>query len=413
LMDFGTGRDACALEAPHGRDIGGTPLYMAPEVLDRQPASPCNDVYSVGVLLYRLVTGEYPVEAETLEALGAAHREGRRLFVSEARADLTPCFVRVIERALASKPEERYPNAGALLNALSCVFPEIESTRCSTTSAIVTAAVVVVSAATGLLALGVLMSGAFNLTLERSDFAAETIWNWWLWGLRAHAGPALLLALGCIAAALFTVAVRLACSVSPAAARVGERVGGTARRWAHRLSLDQAPVLGSWVLLLSSGGLVVSWWYFSPLIVALYTKISGAPAGSHALLSPAFEPYHDHYRQTLSSLIILTGSGWYAVTRVAAAGRQAVHRGIVAGGAAVMMLALASLDFPYRLIVHNKFEAANWNGAECYILGERVDDVLLFCPQLQPPRNRVIQKSMSNLQRLGRRENIFTRAREP
>src|SRR5262249_55904160 len=81
LMDFGTGGAALALRESAGRDIGGTPLYMAPEVLRGEPASVQSDVYSLGVLLYYLVTGRYPVEAASLDELDAAHREGRRHFV--------------------------------------------------------------------------------------------------------------------------------------------------------------------------------------------------------------------------------------------------------------------------------------------------------------------------------------------
>ena len=64
LMDFGTGHDTAGRGGP--RDIVGTPAYMAPEVLDGRPASVQSDVYAVGVLMYHLVTGQYPVEGGTL-----------------------------------------------------------------------------------------------------------------------------------------------------------------------------------------------------------------------------------------------------------------------------------------------------------------------------------------------------------
>jgi hypothetical protein len=85
-----------------------------------------------------------------------------------------------------------------------------------------------------------------------------------------------------------------------------------------------------------------------------------------------------------------------------------VPSGALAGGAAVVVLSFASLDVPYRLFLHNEFEAARWNGASCYILGERTDDLLLFCPDLPVPRNRVVQKRTSTIEREGRRESLFT-----
>ena len=57
LMDFGTGRE---LDDDASPDLAGTPLYAAPEVLEGQQATIQSDIYSLGVLLYHLVTGSYP-----------------------------------------------------------------------------------------------------------------------------------------------------------------------------------------------------------------------------------------------------------------------------------------------------------------------------------------------------------------
>ena len=64
LMDFGAGQDTSSSGVGRA-SIAGTPLYMAPEVLAGEAPSAISDVYSVGVLLYHLVTGEYPVEGQT------------------------------------------------------------------------------------------------------------------------------------------------------------------------------------------------------------------------------------------------------------------------------------------------------------------------------------------------------------
>src|SRR6476646_6840955 len=63
LMDFGAGRrlvDDRSTEAM--RSLAGTPLYLAPEVLDGRPPTIASDIYSLGILLYHLVTGSYPVQ---------------------------------------------------------------------------------------------------------------------------------------------------------------------------------------------------------------------------------------------------------------------------------------------------------------------------------------------------------------
>lgn len=125
LMDLGTGR---RLDAAAGSDRAGTPLSLAPEIFEGAPASPRTDLYSLGVLLYRLVTGEFPVRAATMEALEAAHRAHRAIPLRDARPDLPGGFVRIVDRAIASNPDERYTSAGELERDLAHTVGPAEDT---------------------------------------------------------------------------------------------------------------------------------------------------------------------------------------------------------------------------------------------------------------------------------------------
>jgi serine/threonine-protein kinase len=409
LMDFGTGREARALRAAEGRDVGGTPLYMAPEVLDGDPASIQSDVYSVGVLLYYLVTAGYPVSAGSVNELRQAHREGRRRFLSEVRPDLPLSFIKVIERSLAPNRQDRYANAGALLEALGSVAGETESPARRLARRLLTAGVVFISAMGILLGLGLLNSAAFNLTLGRRDFATETLTDWWIWGLRASILPLWVLALAAMARALFRSVTQAAVRLSSRASRLDSEVRRRARFWAGRLLLDDASVLASWVLMASSAGFGFVFWYFWPLISALSLMASVSPPEKLTLLSPGAEDLHDLYRQLFTYLVLATIAGWYIVLKVGSRRHQHAHRGLLAAGLAVIVLSVAFLDYPYRLLLKNEFEAVNWNGTECYVLGERSEDALLFCPGIEPPRNRVVPNKAGNLKRLGRIESIFTK----
>ncbi len=60
LMDFGTGGDIRGTR--NGDTLAGTPLYLAPELFAGAKPSAQSDIYSLGVLLYHLVTGDYPVQ---------------------------------------------------------------------------------------------------------------------------------------------------------------------------------------------------------------------------------------------------------------------------------------------------------------------------------------------------------------
>lgn len=119
LMDFGAAKNL-AVPLSGGHDFVGTPLYMAPEVFDGHPRTKVTDIYSLGVLLYYLVSGEYPVSGSTHSEVKEAHtRTGDRRPLRDVRPDLPDAFVRVVERASASMPADRYQSAGELEMALA------------------------------------------------------------------------------------------------------------------------------------------------------------------------------------------------------------------------------------------------------------------------------------------------------
>jgi len=124
LMDLGAGRLAVTDPMSTGTDLSGTPAYLAPEIVQGGPASIQSDLYSVGVVLYRLVTRAYPIAATSLTSLKLAHASGRRARLRDVRPDLPRAFVRVVDRALAESPADRYASAGALEADLATALTE-------------------------------------------------------------------------------------------------------------------------------------------------------------------------------------------------------------------------------------------------------------------------------------------------
>jgi hypothetical protein len=406
LMDFGTGREAEDLKEGGQAGLAGTPMYMAPEVLAGLPASESSDVYSAGVLLYYLVTSDYPVEGKTLETLRAAHMQGRRRLLSDRRSDLPLPFIQLVDRALSPDPEQRYASAGALLEALGQIDSPVQSPRPG--RFLLMAGLALVGAAGLMTGFGILSSRLFNFLLERSDFVSETVLDWFVWGARSCLGPAVLLLIAMLAIALLIVLKHVLLSVSGNARQIESAVRLRLVRALHRLHLDDVSVLASCVLLLSTVALYSAWWGFSPLFEAYFQKVSRARAEDLALLAPDYSWYHNEYRKAFSWIVILSVLAWYPVARLAAFRREQLNRGMLAGGAAVVLLGLALLDFPYRMLLHNQFPAVTWNRDYCYITGERRDDLLLFCPGLQPPRNRIVNRR-TTLTPTGVTESIFTR----
>ena len=116
LMDFGTGEELRG-EGGTARLVG-TPLYLAPEIFRGQAASPSSDLYSLGVLLFYLAAGEFPVTAGSMDQLSRAHGKAQRRRLRDLRPELPASFVQVVEHAIDPEPTARYGSAGEMEAAL-------------------------------------------------------------------------------------------------------------------------------------------------------------------------------------------------------------------------------------------------------------------------------------------------------
>jgi serine/threonine protein kinase len=119
LMDFGIGRRIAADTEPAVR---GTLRYVPPEVLESGTAASSADIYSLGVLLYHLVTGSFPMDGDDAESLLQAHRQRSRSFLRDARPDLPEPFVQAVECALMAEPGRRFATMGAMEAALAAAL---------------------------------------------------------------------------------------------------------------------------------------------------------------------------------------------------------------------------------------------------------------------------------------------------
>jgi serine/threonine-protein kinase len=119
LMDFGTGHDARRGEPP---GLSGTPLYLAPELLAGRPPSISTDIYSVGVVLFYLLTRAHPVHGETLSALYRAHQGRPAPDIRHLRSDVPRALALAIARALDPEPSRRQPTAKVLASELTAIY---------------------------------------------------------------------------------------------------------------------------------------------------------------------------------------------------------------------------------------------------------------------------------------------------
>jgi hypothetical protein len=127
-------------------------------------------------------------------------------------------------------------------------------------------------------------------------------------------------------------------------------------------------------------------------------------------LSAPFAGQHENYRLAFEWASVILVALWWLPFKIAARRGQRVSAGMQAGAAGILLLTILLLDFPYRLLYQAEFDAVQWRGQTCYLLGQRDAKYLLFCPGLEPPRNRVVEEGASDLDHLGPKSNPFNHA---
>ena len=447
LMDFGAGRE---LTSADPSVTTGTPLYMAPEVIAGQPASPASDIYSLGVLLYFLVTAKYPVEGQSLVGLALEHSRGRRRLLADVRPDLPERFIVAVERAIATNPEERYATAGALIRDLGdlarveqpvrresepasprgparprsrrtpggrppppravepspAIPPRPPSRAPSGPGPVVTAIAAVLG---GVWVLGFINSMAFNLTLGRPlPFSGESPLSWWMWGLRSLVAPVVYMMMAVTGWFVVRSAWRLARRLSAVPDARVRRWSASLLQVARRVGIADLDsrsqlLVGAQVVALGIVG-----WRFWPLISATMAYINDADSASLAALSPGHALQHLYYGLALDLIILVTAAAWYRIVKTRKAAGQRLFDVTTTAGICLVALSIFALELPYRLMWQADFERVQYSASRCYLIGERAQQALVYCPDAPSPRNRVVSLSDPQLHRLGVFENIFT-----
>lgn len=103
----------------------GTPFYMAPEQVQGRPADARSDIYALGVILYEVLAGRRPFVAETPLAVALMHVHEPLPPPRALRPDLPEVFERIILRAMAKNPEDRFQTADEMAAAIRSALVEL------------------------------------------------------------------------------------------------------------------------------------------------------------------------------------------------------------------------------------------------------------------------------------------------
>jgi len=118
VTDFGIARAVSSATVTHTGDIIGSVHYLSPEQAKGLPSNEQSDIYSLGIVLYELITGKVPYDGETPITIALKHLQEQPVLPSKINPRVDKEFEAVIMRAIAKSPEQRYLLAKDLLEDL-------------------------------------------------------------------------------------------------------------------------------------------------------------------------------------------------------------------------------------------------------------------------------------------------------
>ena len=405
LMDFGAG----VIQRPDGSSAGeitvGTPLYMAPELFENHPATRASDVYALGVLLYYLVTGEYPVAGRSVTELRAAHRAGRTVPLDDRRTDLPAGFVAAVGRALARDPERRPQSATELLRELEANRPATDTRRRAWLEVASIALVVLMSVGLTLLS-GLLATRAFNRVIDRPDaFAHESFWDAWRIGVQAMVLPAVV----GIVLVIFASATQLAASLVPAVPRVWNQQWTRLARAIGLTPPDYARAVAGATILGGLIGFALVWVAFPDVPAGYLGSLAVDPPDRFTPFTPGHDIRALGFRLTISMLAFAGAVAWTRARSLGASHQTGIPSGLTVAALGLVALMTVFAQAPYKLMTarYNEMPVGTVGMERCVLMGEEAGSVRVYCPAWPPPRVRSIPAGEVE-RRCGFESNVFT-----
>jgi hypothetical protein len=397
LMDFGAGEFMG--RASIGR-IRGTPLYLAPEIFKGGAATVSTDIYAVGVLLYHLVTGSYPVTGSSLDSLADAHAKGERRRLRDERPDLPASFVAIVERAIDRDPKGRFATAGDFHAALTGEEKARELRRKTIVKRFAQAVMVFVGTLAATEALGLLASRAFERLLRVDPVFAGGVPDYFRVG-------ALALFPFLIVWTLFGAVVALLVGLR---ALIWPHIGLIRKRWSSLSErLDPATLAGSVVCFGVAGLAALTLSFYGVYYALTALGLDQRPdLLDLSILGPAGRPVHRTHAVWSAILSFILGlAAWLWFPRLEKRASDPSRVRTLKWAALIVAFLVIALEAVPRPIIWDLREVVLFENQPAFVIGTSNEELLLYKPAPGERKSLRVRKDAAELRRNVASRSLF------
>jgi hypothetical protein len=403
VLDFGVAATTSAFPTMSGVEsidetgmaIIGTRGYMAPEQLTGRGVDERSDVFCLGIVLFEMATREKAFRRTDWESLREdVMRPVRR--ADRVNRRVTHRLADIIARALEVDPVRRFQTAAAVGEALTPLMPD---TRPFWRRITVPQFALWLTGVVALFELlGFVSTAELDLALGRTGtpFAVHSPLGWFVAGVRALITPVVLALISLIVWRLLIAVWRLVRHVIPSFAAPMERVRNAIHGAWRRATGDDASTAAMWVLLTQAVAFGACVLVFRSLLDAIGVNVNLGDIRRLRAINHDDNPLMVVWYTFVVSLVLIGfGTAWYRLMRSASAER--IDRFTVAAGLGLSLLTLLLLVVPHGLFYNSRFTRTDFDGERCYATGQDATQLLLFCPDSLPPRNRTVPRNSPKL----------------
>jgi serine/threonine protein kinase len=424
VLDFGLARAKYGWYEPDAEQperkpvLIGTPQYMPPERLLTGVLNVSGDIYSLGVMLFEMITAKRPFDEPTFAALTGAILGTVAPKPSSIVPSCPAGLDDIAARAMTKDPRQRYQTARELgrdlrdvvslldrettMATFPMVFePPVQSLFRRWFLPLLVLGTVLILTLIGFLT-AVLYSSPIGLTMA---FDGESPLWWPVWGVRALVVPLAQIGFTLVLLGIGTQLLRIVLALRPLQPTYA-RLSAAAAAYLHSFGSTKASTLAAELLAGQIVALVLFQWRFRAVLDGLNNFI--LQSGSLEALAPEHGSEHIWFVRVLALLMLGFGWSWYRLLKRRSQIRESIHTTTVAAGAVVLTLTFFLMVAPYRIFFQSKGERVLYQSRLCYLVGQNSREARLFCPLQSTLWNMRIDLQDPALVRTGITEKIFS-----